>query len=134
MNNWIVRKLLLIIVGNICISGSARTIPSPFSISFSEWLGELIFSPFSILGATILFILGFLALAFLVKGIILKVIVPYLNKMPIYPGETVIAICTICSFILQIVLHPLIGFLGIILAITYGIMEANEGKVYDRNS
>ncbi|MFV8828412.1 hypothetical protein [Alkalihalobacterium sp. APHAB7] len=134
MNNWFVKKALLLIVGHVCISSSSRVFPSPFNLTFSEWLGELVFSPFSLLGATLLFIVGFMALAFVIKGIILGVVFPLLNKGLVNPNECIIAIILFFSVIIQSVMHPITGVLAGMFATAYGIMEANEGKVYDRNS
>ncbi|MEB1806883.1 MAG: hypothetical protein LPK26_06235 [Bacillaceae bacterium] len=134
MNNWLVKKALLLIVGHVCISSSSGIFPSPFALTFSEWLGQLVFAPFSLLGAALLFVIGFMALAFVIKEIILGVVYPFLNKRLVDPNECIIAIIFFISFIIQLVLHPIAGVLAGILAGTYGIMEANEGKVYDRNS
>ncbi|WP_209122557.1 hypothetical protein [Alkalihalobacillus sp. BA299] len=134
MNNWVSRKVLLFIIGNVCIIISSRTFPSPKLLTFSEWLGELVFSPFSLLGAVILFIVGFMAFAFLVKATIIEVVYPYMKKRSINTSEVVVAIMMLVSFFFQVALHPLTGALAVIFAIAYGIMEANEGKVYDSDS
>ncbi|OLO42601.1 hypothetical protein BTR23_00890 [Alkalihalophilus pseudofirmus] len=134
MNSGLTRNLVLFIIGNACILFSARIFPSPKSLTFSEWLGELIFSPFSLLGAVLFFIVGFLTFAFLVKATILHVIYPYRKKKMIYPSDSLLAIVIVVAFIIQIVLHPLTGVLTVIFATAYGIMEANEGEIYDSES
>lgn len=116
------KKLLLLVIGFFSLKYSSESFPT-FTGSFEDILQRLIFNPFQFLGSVVLFIIGFLAIARVIKTIVEQKALRKNTKVHL------ILIGLMFLIFLYIALKSIaLAFVAIVLSLFYGIMDANIYK------
>lgn len=138
MNYWIkgglyvsipssLRQVGWLLLGNGGLFISMLTFPLPERNTISEWLSTLIFSPFSLLGAILAFIGGFLAFSVVVRTILMDILPSFpTRKLTGFTILKVIAIAT--SFLFLGSIQLIVALVGFVFSVAYGIMDLDFEK------
>ncbi|MCT8138858.1 hypothetical protein H1D32_14725 [Anaerobacillus sp. CMMVII] len=114
------KRIVLLIIGFWCLKKSLSMFPSFEQYRLDIILQVLLFEPFKLLGATVLYILGFLAIARVIKRIYEQIMVSNSIK------KELLWIIVIGLLFLYISLESVLATLvSVGFSLFYGIMDAN---------
>ncbi|WP_227936156.1 hypothetical protein [Alkalihalobacillus deserti] len=127
MSYWVYKRVLLLLIayGGILFSVSMLPNPSPWSIS--SFIGEVLFSPLKLLIAVLLFVIGFLCYSLVVRDIV-KIWSPRFYNLSLRTPRLLLAFTAILSWVHLLSKVGMLAWIGLVLALWYGIMDVNLEK------
>ncbi|MCM3763017.1 hypothetical protein M3212_20020 [Alkalihalobacillus oceani] len=115
-------RVLLLVTAYGGVVAAASLFPRSPIWELSAFIGEVMFSPFKLLAACLLFIAGFLAYSSFVRDLISSCI-PHYTKRPGKRAKRVFACAALGSFVPLLLTQGLIACFALFLALWYGIMD-----------
>lgn len=118
------KRLLLLLVATLALKVSMNIFPNIYLYSFESVLSQLLFNPFSWIGSSFLFIIGFLAVARVIKSIIesmamkRRVASEWKSFAMLFVMFTYIALDSI-----------VISIVVLAISLFYGIMDAKDSRM-----
>ncbi|ARK30273.1 hypothetical protein [Halalkalibacter krulwichiae] len=128
MRYWIYKRTLLLLAAFGGVSASASLLPDSPIWSFSSFLGEVLFSPFKLLLAVLLFVLGFLSYSIFVRDVVKIGTSKWVTYSLGFP-KLIFIIISFISILYLIFKIGTIAFIALVLALWYGIMDVGLKKL-----
>ena len=120
---FIYRKCLLLLVAYGGVTATSLIFPKPLAWTLSNLIGEFIFSPYKLLGASLTFIVGFLGYSLFVQDAF-----RYMYEIKRDKVSLLFIFLAGLSWIHLVMKGWVIALLTLVLALFYGIMDVNLGK------
>ncbi|KHF40371.1 hypothetical protein [Halalkalibacter okhensis] len=118
---WIYKRVLLLLIAYGGVLVSLSLFPNVPIWAVSSFLGEILFSPFKLLVAIILFISGFLAYSLFVRDVVIIWKTSY--SVPFHMPRMFFVIAACLSWIHLFLYNGIGAFIVLGLALWYGIMD-----------
>ncbi|WP_332693442.1 hypothetical protein [Halalkalibacter lacteus] len=118
---WVYKRVWLLLAAYGGILGSLTMFPNSPIWSLSSFIGEVIFSPFKLLLAVFLFVVGFLAYSLFVRDIIRIWNPDY--KVSLRTPRLLFVIMASLSWFHLLITNWRVALFALVLASWYGIMD-----------
>lgn len=119
---WIYMRVLLLLVAYGGVLVAAQLFPVSPIWSFSSFVGEVLFSPFKLLAAVVLFVVGFLAYSLFVRDIV-RLCIPHFSFISMRLPRMFFACAALLSLIHLFMKSGGVALVALMLAVWYGIMD-----------
>ncbi|MCM3713633.1 hypothetical protein [Halalkalibacter oceani] len=119
---WVYIRILLLVTAYGGVAAAASLFPRSPIWELSAFIGEVLFSPFKLLAACLLFIAGFLAYSFFIRDLISSY-VPHYTKRPGKRPTLVFGCAALVTFVPLFLSHRFLACFALFLALWYGIMD-----------
>ncbi len=122
MSIWLYKRMLLLLAAYGGALAAMNLFPDVPIWSVSAFLGEVLFSPFKLLIAVLLFTLGFLSYSLFVRDFF--IILQPTHFLPFKRVRLLFVIVAFVSWFHLITVSVKLALLVLLLALWYGIMDA----------